>query len=991
MGLSKGKKISVMGTKAQPQQDNHTLPVSDGDPSVSSDLSARTSEACKDSTKSHEVMPNMDAAWFFEFAPDAMVLADQGGRITLANSQTEKMFGYRREELIGQPVEKLMPERFRTGHVEHRSRYNAAPHTRPMGAGLELFGQHLDGHEFPIEISLAPLDTENGELISAAIRDITELRRTRELKSNLEFQKLMSRLSTTFINLPVERIDTELNNGLKDLAEVMNLDSVNINLFDAERASRTVTHFWSRPGVPPPPTGKIINESYPWVAGRIANREISFVSAVEDLPQEAAAEREYMLSTGLKSWLAIPLLVAGEHLATMGTGVFHRTQTWDETSISRFQRAGEVFASALARKRAAEARLESEERFRTVADTAPVLIWMSGTDKLCNFFNHGWLEFTGRTMEEELGRGWTSGVHPEDVDRCLDTYSAAFDARSEFTLEYRLRRHDGEYRWIVDRGVPRFDSGGRFLGYIGSCMDITDRKLSEHGLIERLKFETMLAELLATFVRIPANQLDDRIKEVQKSICETVGFDRSALSQLLNGELVVTHFWVAERFESVPPLPQINFPWILQKLLDGERVSFSRVDDLPDAASKDKESLRRYGLKSDVIFPLCVEGKTVGALSFGYLRAESEWPEALVERLNLTSQVFANALARKRADSDLLRAYGEIDALKRQLEKENLYLREEVKLEHHHREVIGDAEGIRRVLKKVEQVAPTDTTVLVLGETGTGKELIARTIHEHSRRKNRVMVKVNCAALPASLIESELFGREKGAFTGALTREMGRFELANGSTILLDEVGELPIELQSKLLRVLQEGEFERLGSPKTIKVDVRVIAATSKNLQQAVREGKFREDLFFRLNVFPITIPPLRERREDIPSLVWHFVNELSQRMGRSIETIQASTMEAFKTYYWPGNVRELRNVIERFLITSTNTVFRARLPIGETAATSAHSQTFEEVERNHILHILEITGWRVRGAGGAAEILGLKPTTLESRMQKLGISRHK
>ena len=256
-----------------------------------------------------------------------------------------------------------------------------------------------------------------------------------------------------------------------------------------------------------------------------------------------------------------------------------------------------------------------------------------------------------------------------------------------------------------------------------------------------------------------------------------------------------------------------------------------------------------------------------------------------------------------------------------------------MKLEQDHRDLIGESLGIRRVLKKVEQVAPTDSTVLVLGETGTGKELIARTIHEHSRRKARLMVKVNCAALPASLIESELFGREKGAFTGALTRGIGRFELANGSTILLDEVGELPLELQAKLLRVLQEGEFERLGSPHTIKVDVRVIAATSKDLQQAVREGKFREDLFYRLNVFPITIPPLRERREDIPPLVWHFVNELSQRMGRSIESIQGSTMEAFKKYYWPGNVRELRNVIERFLITSTSTVFRATLPTLETA----------------------------------------------------------
>ena len=359
--------------------------------------------------------------------------------------------------------------------------------------------------------------------------------------------------------------------------------------------------------------------------------------------------------------------------------------------------------------------------------------------------------------------------------------------------------------------------------------------------------------------------------------------------------------------------------------------------------------------------------------------------------LGIAAQVFANVLARAQTDENLRQAFNQIEELKQRLEKENVYLREEVNLEHHHKEVIGDSPAIRRVLKKVEQVAPTGSTVLVLGETGTGKELIARAIHDQSRRRDRVMVKVNCAALPASLIESELFGREKGAFTGALTRGMGRFELAHDSTILLDEVGELPIELQSKLLRVLQEGEFERLGSPKTIKIDVRVIAATSRDLQQAVRDGKFREDLFFRLNVFPITIPPLRERREDIPPLVWHFVNELSQRMGRSIESIQGSTMEAFKSYHWPGNVRELRNVIERFLITSTNTVLRGTLPAVETAAVSASGQTFEEVERNHILRVMDMVGWRVRGEGGAAQVLKMKPTTLESRMQKLGISRQK
>jgi len=935
---------------------------------------------------------HVNAASLFESAPDAMVLANRDGQIVAVNSKTEKMFGYRREELVGEPVEKLMPQRLRKSHLAHRTRYSVVPHARPMGPELELFGRHQDGHEFPVEISLSPLKTEAGMLVSSAIRDVTELRRTQELQSSLEFEKLMSRLSETFVNLPLERIDCELNDAIRDVAEVLDLDQVNITLFDSDTKSRTVIHSWSGPEFPPPPTGRIFDEQLPWVASRIAKQEICWVSAPEDLPKEATSEREYMLSTGMKSWLSVPLRVGGQHLGTMGAALFRRHQVWDSRLTSRFQRAGDVFASVVARRYAAEAQRESEDRFRTVANTAPVLIWMSGTDKLCTFFNQTWLAFTGRTTDEEYGNGWAAGVHPEDLQRCLDTYSAKFDARSEFTMEYRLRRHDGEYRWIVDRGTPRFDAGGKFLGYIGSCIDVTDQQLSRQAVEEQLKFETMLAEISATFISLSADQLDAQIKEGQKRICEALGLDRSTLGQISDEhKIVVTHSWAAEGFEAFPPVSQTDLPWMTRTLLSGHRVSFSRIDDLPEEAAKDKETLHEQGPKSNVTFPLYAGGKEIGVLGFGSLRHERKWPEILVDRLGIAAQIFANALSRAQAERELNEAYQEIEELKQRLEKENVYLREEVRIEHHHGDVVGDSEGIRHVLQEAEQVAPTDSTVLVLGETGTGKELIARTIHEHSRRKGRVMVKVNCAALPATLIESELFGREKGAFTGALTREMGRFELASGSTILLDEVGELPIELQSKLLRVLQEGEFERLGSSKTIKVDTRVIAATSRNLQQAVREGKFREDLYYRLNVFPITIPPLRERQEDIPPLVWHFLGQLCQRMGRSIETVHGATMDAFKSYSWPGNVRELRNVIERFLITSTGTVFRAKLPAVEGTEGGAHPQTFEEVERNHLLHVLEMVGWRVRGDGGAAQILGLKPTTLESRMQKLGISRHK
>jgi formate hydrogenlyase transcriptional activator len=319
---------------------------------------------------------------------------------------------------------------------------------------------------------------------------------------------------------------------------------------------------------------------------------------------------------------------------------------------------------------------------------------------------------------------------------------------------------------------------------------------------------------------------------------------------------------------------------------------------------------------------------------------------------------------------------------------ENSCCEEENTGNHSSSSVIGNSVAIRTVLKKAQQVACTDSPVLILGETGTGKELIARVIHDSSRRKTRPMVNTNCTTLPEALIESELFGREKGAFTGALASQIGRFELADRSTIFLDEIGELPLVLQPKLLRVLQGGDFERLGSPKTVHVDIRIVAATNRNLLGMIKEGTFREDLFYRLNVFPIYVPPLREHSEDIPALMWHILNELGRRIGRITERIDASTMADFQKYSWPGNVRELRNAIERNLILSTGAVFRAELPDHESTG-NWQLRSMREVEAAHLRHVLEMTRWRVRGSGGAAEVLGLKPTTLEARMKKHGIRR--
>jgi formate hydrogenlyase transcriptional activator len=341
---------------------------------------------------------------------------------------------------------------------------------------------------------------------------------------------------------------------------------------------------------------------------------------------------------------------------------------------------------------------------------------------------------------------------------------------------------------------------------------------------------------------------------------------------------------------------------------------------------------------------------------------------------------------RKRDEEALLRSLAEIKELKDRLQAESDYLKAEIKVTESHGEIVGQGQAIKQVLHQVEQVAPTDSTVLISGETGTGKELIAQAIHRLSPRKHQLMVMVNCAALPGALVESELFGREKGAFTGALMRQAGRFELADRSTIFLDEVGELSPEVQAKLLRVLQSGEFERLGSSRTLQVNVRLIAATNRDLAQDVRKGRFREDLYYRLNVFPIRVPPLRERTEDIPMLVWAFVREFSTRMGKTITKVPRKTMEAFQAYPWPGNIRELRNVIERGVIVTAGDALKVAAP-AESAQTTPVPMTLAESEREHILAVLERTNWRIKGPNGAARKLDLNPSTLYTRMEKLGI----
>jgi len=347
----------------------------------------------------------------------------------------------------------------------------------------------------------------------------------------------------------------------------------------------------------------------------------------------------------------------------------------------------------------------------------------------------------------------------------------------------------------------------------------------------------------------------------------------------------------------------------------------------------------------------------------------------------------------EKAEELLKCSFREIKELKDRLKAENIYLQQEVAQQFNFGEIIGQSSAMSYVFFRVEQVAPMNATVLLLGETGTGKGVVARAIHSRSSRKNRAMVTVNCSSLPANLIESELFGRERGAFTGSDARQIGRFELADGGTIFLDEISEMPMELQPKLLRVIQDGEFERLGSPKTIKVDVRIIAASNRNLETEIRNGKFREDLFYRLNVFPITIPPLSQRQEDISLLVSHFVDKFNKKTGRKITTVPKDTLKAFEEYHWPGNVRELESVIERAVIISQGTTLQV-LDRFESVRKPEEPQGHEvkamsELERDHIIQILKKTKWRIEGNNGAAALLGLNASTLRARMRKLGIVR--
>ena len=661
--------------------------------------------------------------------------------------------------------------------------------------------------------------------------------------------------------------------------------------------------------------------------------------------------------------------------------------------------------TALERARAERAAQESGERYRTLYNDTPVMLHSIGEDGRLVAVNDHWLKVMGYERSEVLGRLVTEFLATESRPGVLAAIERLRETGEILDHECRLVRRNGEMIDVLVSASAQLDEAGRIDHSLAVLTDITARKRAEAAL-RRSEARLEAAERYRALLEINNAVITNLTQEalfhsVSEALRQVVPFDRAAFTLFqpetgtfrylgMESQFHSEYFRAGREFER----SQSVAAWVFEHQRAVVRRDLETEHQYPN-----DRLLVAEGILSDCVVPLISRGKSIGTLNVGS-KTKSRYSDVDAGFLQEVANQVALAV-------ENMKSYEEIAALKVRLEKENVYLQEEIRTDHNFEEIVGDSPALLAVLRKVEQVAPTNSTVLIYGETGTGKELIARAIHNRSPRKDRPLVKLNCSAISAGLVESELFGHVKGAFTGAIERRLGRFELADGGTIFLDEVGELPLETQVKLLRVLQEREFEPVGASRPVHVDVRVIAATNRNLEEAVRTRGFRSDLFYRLNVFPLDVPPLRKRASDIAQLAMFFLARCSKNLGKQMTGMSQDTLDRLASYSWPGNVRELENVVERAVILSPGSILEVEpglLPVSASGVVNAPAsrpsgfarlsgpapsavRTLEEVERSHIKAVLQETGGVIEGPRGAARILALHPNTLRHRMTKLGI----
>jgi chemotaxis protein methyltransferase CheR len=627
---------------------------------------------------------------------------------------------------------------------------------------------------------------------------------------------------------------------------------------------------------------------------------------------------------------------------------------------------------------------KTRDRYSHLYDFAPVGYFTLTEKGIIQEANLSCASMLGVERSSLIGKPFSRFIFKDDQDAFYFHRKTLFEANAKQVCELRLVRKDRTQFHAQLESIVAKNPMGDIAQMQTTITDINERKLAEKAL--RKAYDELDRQVRARTAELAETNeaLKQEIKErsraeemVRKSAERYALAIAGSSDGIWDWDILSNTVFYSDRFKEMLGYASKEFP----ETVDAFRSRLHPED--ADAVWTAVESHHKERAPYNIEYRLKTKS---GGYRYFLARGQALWDDKgnairmagslhdITERM-ATMQKLQNALI-------------EIKELKDHLEAEKEYLQEEIKLEYNYENIIGNSNQLRYTLYKVEQIASTDTAVIILGETGTGKELIARAIHASGSRKNRAFVKVSCANLPLNIIESELFGHEKGAFTGADARRLGRFEVADGTTLFLDEIGELPLELQPKLLRVIQDGEFERLGSSRTIKVDVRIIAATNRNIEEEVRKGRFREDLWYRLNVFPITVPPLRDRMDDIPLLVDFYVKKISKRMGKTIEIISASVINTLQNYNWPGNVRELENVLERAVINSSGPKLHLMDELKKQDL-SPSRKTLEAVERDYILRVLEQTHWKVSGKNGASEILGLNTSTLRARMRKLGIHR--